>query len=609
MGTVRRLPKVLLALCAVLAALASRANALTPDAAAPAMAAGAFHGLGEPSFGILSVLFLMALLIGLLWRDARLLLLAGVCLSGLLALLYADGLAWRIEGLSRLGASSMALVFFAAAALYFAHRYGRALLDLSPRDGALARVQVSLEALLVTVCVAAVLLSRRWEPAILRIVLTLGYAGAGVAVLAAWWHWLRTHRRSALLVIAAWSWLIVAVGGFLLADPGAFWRDHGVHLAVAGAAVLLGVGYVDDLMRQRERDGHSRRPRDGRRARVERSRRDFAAEVNRLIDELDPNLYEEAIMARFLEYLSNMVPVAAAAVVASHRGDVRLVVVGQDAAKDGFESVLATREQLLQSVCLSDRAAVIHSDDLGVSAVSEAASCLGIVPLRADNDEWSGVLLARSGDLEFGLDELQLVHDFAHQAYAALRNAQQFRKVRRQAETDALTEVLNRRAVLARGRRCFKKHQSLRMPMSLLFIDIDFFKRVNDRWGHQAGDAALRSVASICSHSLRDDDFIGRYGGEEFLAVLPGASAKEAQLVAERLRAAVEAADMRAGEARFKVTVSVGISELSDTFCDLDTMLRAADRALYRAKREGRNRVVHHRYMLRGDRITKPFSG
>jgi len=245
---------------------------------------------------------------------------------------------------------------------------------------------------------------------------------------------------------------------------------------------------------------------------------------------------------------------------------------------------------------------------LGVSESPEVASCLGIVPVRARRNEWAGVLLARSGELEFGLDELELVSDFAHQAYESIRSAQKFRRVKRQAETDPLTGIFNRRAVMARGQRAFRKHRSLGEALAILFVDIDHFKAVNDEYGHDAGDIALREVATLCADCLRDDDFLGRYGGEEFLAVLPGASAREAEIVAERLRSAVEEKKISVDDISLGVTVSVGIAELNDKFMDLETMLRAADRALYRAKREGRNRVIHHRYMLRGDRVRKHLS-
>ncbi|MEO1574497.1 MAG: diguanylate cyclase [Pseudomonadota bacterium] len=564
---------------------------------------GVWSGLGHPVFGALMVVALMAFVIGAFWNELRLVVLAGMAVSLLATLAFVDADA-------SLHVSSLTLVFLCAT-LFLALNYTRRMLASRSLRPILVTPGRALEGGLVAACAVTVFLTESMAPVTLRIVAAVAFATVVVALLLTFLCYRQTRWRPALILHFAWLAFAVLTVVSHVSPADSTMAVHGLKLASTAGVLLLSLAYIDEQMLLGQRfsqgfdlrlasDGHS-----AARARVERSRRDFAEDVAKLVDELDPDLYEESIMGRFLDYLSNMVPVAAAAVAVSHRGDVRLVVSAHSPVREEFESILATREELLQSVCLSDRAAVIHSDDLGVSTVPSAASCLGIVPVRAPRNEWAGVLLARSGELEFGLDELELVSDFAHQAYDAIRSAQKFRRVKREAETDALTGVFNRGAAMARGQRAFRKHRSLGAPLAILFIDIDHFKAVNDRFGHSAGDRALKDVARLCGDCLRENDFLGRYGGEEFLAVLPGTSAAEAEIVAERIRAAIEAADIRYDDQRIKVTVSVGIAELSDKFTDLDTMLRAADRALYRAKREGRNRVVHHRYMLRGDRVTR----
>lgn len=576
-------------------------------AATPDTLSSAFGGVGHPALGALMVIAVMALLIALFWRELKLFLLSGLAASCLAALLFADGLHWTWQGLVVSGAASPAALFFICLALFFALRYTRTVLDALTSRSVLSTSGRAIEGGLIALCVLCVLVTESIAPAAVRIVAAVSFATLVVALLLTASRARQTRRRPAFIMHLAWLSLTLLVIATHWSEPGSFIAEHGLKTAVAVSVFMLALAFVDQQMTLGQRLD-LRLATDGRNAallRVERSRRDFAADVAKLVDQLDPDLYEESIMQRFLDYLANMLPVAAAAVAVSHRGEVRLVVSTRSMAREEFESILATREELLQSVCLSDRAAVIHSDDLGVSAAPESASCLGIVPVRARRNEWAGVLLARSGDLEFGLDELDLVSDFAHQAYEAIISAQKFRRVKRQAETDPLTGILNRRAVMARGRRAFRKHRSLGEPLAILFIDIDHFKDVNDQFGHDAGDAALKVVANVCMDCLRENDFIGRFGGEEFLGVLPGASAKEAELVAERLRIAIESARIEHEQATMRITVSVGIAELTDKFADLDTMLRAADRALYRAKREGRNRVIHHRYMLRGDRARR----
>ncbi|MFC6670167.1 GGDEF domain-containing protein [Marinobacterium aestuariivivens] len=127
--------------------------------------------------------------------------------------------------------------------------------------------------------------------------------------------------------------------------------------------------------------------------------------------------------------------------------------------------------------------------------------------------------------------------------------------------------------------------------MSMLLLDIDHFKAVNDRFGHQTGDEALRAVARLCQETLRDCDLFARVGGEEFAALLPSTTEREARAVSERLRGqvALRVIPTRAGEVG--VTISIGVSEFRADD-DFKSLYNRADQALYRAKNAGRNRVM-----------------
>jgi two-component system chemotaxis response regulator CheY len=162
------------------------------------------------------------------------------------------------------------------------------------------------------------------------------------------------------------------------------------------------------------------------------------------------------------------------------------------------------------------------------------------------------------------------------------------------ANTDALTGVLNRRAFMERMEQ--EIHRSLRedVPVSLILTDIDYFKKVNDRHGHQVGDLVLQRFTERLSESSRPYDFVGRYGGEEFVVCLPGADISQAGSVAERMRKRVE--EMRItlpdSSQSIQITDSFGVASLragSEETVDLIT--GRADDTMYRAKREGRNRV------------------
>jgi two-component system C4-dicarboxylate transport sensor histidine kinase DctB len=158
--------------------------------------------------------------------------------------------------------------------------------------------------------------------------------------------------------------------------------------------------------------------------------------------------------------------------------------------------------------------------------------------------------------------------------------------------SDPLTGCHNRRYFTEISAKMVSAAQRHRRKIAILMIDIDFFKAINDNHGHPAGDEVLKAVAEVCKTTLRSPDFLVRFGGEEFVAVLPDTSKDEALTVAERLRAAVEALQVSAGEAAIAATVSIGLSEYIDSDKSIDKALARADVALYQAKRGGRNRVV-----------------
>jgi len=171
----------------------------------------------------------------------------------------------------------------------------------------------------------------------------------------------------------------------------------------------------------------------------------------------------------------------------------------------------------------------------------------------------------------------------------ALRQRASILKLKEQATRDALTGVWNRAQILERARSELERAQRGRRPLGLLMIDLDHFKAVNDKWGHQVGDEVLRAAARRMVRVLRAYDAVGRYGGEEFLTVLPGCSRASLADIAERLRRGfVE--DLDLGGLTLQVTLSIGVTSTADGEVDLDTLIRRADRALYRAKAEGRNR-------------------
>jgi diguanylate cyclase (GGDEF)-like protein len=158
------------------------------------------------------------------------------------------------------------------------------------------------------------------------------------------------------------------------------------------------------------------------------------------------------------------------------------------------------------------------------------------------------------------------------------------------ASTDAVSGLANRGAFFLRAGRIVTRAREAKSAVSLILFDLDKFKQINDAYGHGAGDRVLSGFASIASAALRPTDLIGRIGGEEFSAILPGAGSVEAFTIAERVRHAVEVTPTLFGDATIHATVSGGIATTA-TGANLEALLSAADRALYKAKAAGRNRI------------------
>lgn len=158
---------------------------------------------------------------------------------------------------------------------------------------------------------------------------------------------------------------------------------------------------------------------------------------------------------------------------------------------------------------------------------------------------------------------------------------------------DPLTGLLNRRFLEEEVVKEIARAERYRSPLSFLIVDIDHFKKINDRYGHKMGDLALCHLAALLAEKIRESDCLARFGGEEFVLILPDTGTEQARMLAEKLRQQVENHPLQiTGGSHRRLTISIGISNYPQNGTDWDELFKAADRALYRAKEEGRNRVV-----------------
>jgi diguanylate cyclase (GGDEF)-like protein len=178
-----------------------------------------------------------------------------------------------------------------------------------------------------------------------------------------------------------------------------------------------------------------------------------------------------------------------------------------------------------------------------------------------------------------------------HQLTLALQRIHLYREVEKLAMIDSLTGVATRRQILERLNEEISRSQAKKINVSLLMIDVDYFKRFNDKYGHLTGDKILSEIGRLLKENVREIDIVGRYGGEEFSVVLPDTNAQGAHYVAERIRTSIESSVINAYDTNIKATVSIGVATFPDHGKTPAELLEKSDKALYHAKGAGRNRT------------------
>ncbi len=215
------------------------------------------------------------------------------------------------------------------------------------------------------------------------------------------------------------------------------------------------------------------------------------------------------------------------------------------------------------------------------------------VPLIVQENIIGLLAIDSSEPHHFKEEDIRIASEFAGQVAIALKNARTFQETQNMAITDALTGVYNRRGLFQLGEFELQRARRVNRPFCAMMFDIDHFKRINDHHGHVIGDQILHALAERCQKNSRAVDLIGRYGGEEFVILLPETNLESASVIAERLRQSIMNFPFATDAGGLRITVSIGVTEavFKDT---LLTLIERADAALYKAKRSGRNCVVAH---------------
>jgi diguanylate cyclase (GGDEF)-like protein len=332
-----------------------------------------------------------------------------------------------------------------------------------------------------------------------------------------------------------------------------------------------------------------RRIRERRRQTAERDTA-FRSALNRLGDALTVTHDRSGIISAVLETSALSVTAERGAFYASIPGSGGLRAMsnyGFDA--DGLE--LAAGEGVAGDAAVHDHVAE-GPDPVPLSPVEPDVNTAVAVPLRSGN-RILGVLALygrRTGEL-FGPDEVHLLQSLVRQAETAIENTFLYEEATRLSITDGLTGLWNRRLFDLRLSEELQRAIRFQEPFGLILIDLDHFKTVNDRFGHQAGDAVLVEVARRLTDATREVDVVTRFGGEEFALILPKTPVPGTMRLANKVREVVAEQPFRAGDVSIPLTVSVGAACYPEHGLSGPELVAAADAALYRAKAGGRDRV------------------
>lgn len=365
---------------------------------------------------------------------------------------------------------------------------------------------------------------------------------------------------------------------------------YGYQLGIVLTALLLAVALVrriSEYRDQRDRDRLARADSE-RRMQREAARSALANALQLGLRNVEGDRIHVTAFELLLDHLSPLVPGRLAAVVGQRQAgeDVLLARPADDLA--GLRADVARRLLALRRLAANG---IPMQQPMGQPGSPSDVAMEALLPLPIRAPAWGLLVLRRDGSDGFSNQELSLAGEFVRLTMTHIEQAVAAIKLRRSAELDALTGSFNRRTVDQWLARSFGEAARDRQPISVLFVDLDHFKSVNDRYGHACGDECLRKVSAALQAPLGEEDLFGRYGGEEFIAILPGRGGAAARVLGEQLRAAVENLEVDWEGQRLPLSVSVGVATRIEGETDPEATLARADKALYAAKRNGRNCV------------------
>lgn len=491
---------------------------------------------------------------------------------------------WREQGIAAL------TMLFSAAALQIFQRYA-GLREASSRLGS----AVNVGCVILLAIAALALLGLEILRGALQTASMLGWLGASLGCVAISLDAVRRRvpiaGPIAMLCVLTTAAAIVAEllsRGYV---DDLWWTRRGYQLALLACAAALAIGLVariSDYRSQRDRARLAHEDSDRRAAR-EAARLALAEGLQSQLKLLTAGDLEWSAYRRVLDQLRRMLDLDAAAAAVFDSDSETLLIAEPNERKPQFALQIAQQHALLKNLARTRAPRQVGLQQPGTPMTGTPVPA--IVPLPLRSPAWGVMILERAHGDGFTTDELALASEFGRLAVQAIDQAQASIRLRRSAEIDALTGALNRRTLDQWLTRSFSDAHRTNQELSVLFVDLDNFKSINDTHGHAAGDHCLRRVSGALRGVIGLHDLLGRYGGEEFLVASQGVTSDAARQLGERIRAAIEDLPVEWNGYGLKLSASVGVaSRWPHEHVPYETIERA-DKALYAAKRAGRNRV------------------
>ncbi len=408
---------------------------------------------------------------------------------------------------------------------------------------------------------------------------------------------IRLRRHLAMPLLLMWV-LLLAVSLLRIGVPLGWVPSNDLTLysaQMAGAlsAFLLSIAMADRIIEFREQRDRARQAQvqADNSLRIEQERRKFVEALHMGLRRAATGDQDWLAYRRLLDAMRLLIPQAGCVVAAYHQPKDNLLVCHPQESKDRYNALMFKRGVAFKGICRSQLPMQLHIDQPAADGIEMIDSQFAVLPLPLALPAWGVLLIERTGDDVFTLEELQLAREFAEKAAMASEEAANSRALRHSAEFDALTGAFNRRAVDFHLDKAFETARGRNTPMSVLFVDLDHLKDINDKFGHAVGDRCLRLLAETLSSRCGNADTFGRFGGDEFVVVLAGAGPDQARHWADGLLEASRQLGIDCPEGFAQLSTSIGVASRVHADKSVKDIVERADKALYAAKRLGRNRV------------------